>query len=295
MTADPDLVLVTSLAPGADPELQAAAITSWQRAGVTCCSVNSESEQERLKAFGADITFLNPSKTAEAAAGKPVPFVHDMIALACARYPAAKAIGIINDDILIREDVPFQHGLENTLETGVILGPRVDIASLAQADTYEDQDSPQFSVGYDLIIMPRSMALSLPPAPLALGMPFWDYWIPAHAVAAGWPLYAISDQVLLHVAHETVWDETVFVFFHALASAVLEGLAAQKSQEHRRFALAVDLLSQVYSDAFRAATGADSTPAHRDMLSRIYDRMQEVIVHHIKSAAQPMTLRRDDA
>ena len=290
MVSPDNLLLITSLAPKSDRALQAAALASWLNAGVSVCSVNTAQEQELLRGDFPEIPFLTPERTAEAAAGKPVPFIHDMFTLAKKHDPSAHAFGILNDDIILRSGIQFNQEFLDSLGDAMILGPRVDIARLQDAENYSDQEQPDFSVGYDLITVPARLVDQLPSAPLALGMPFWDYWLPIKAVIEDWPLKFISDQALLHPRHETVWDETVFVFFHALATALLQGAEQHKERENSRFKLVLDILVHSYSDLFSKGTAPEATSAQRDVLGSFYDRFQEVVVHYIKQTAQPLTL-----
>jgi hypothetical protein len=105
--------------------------------------------------------------------------------------------------------------------------------------------------------------------------------------------------VALHIGHETRWDNSIYVFFHALIGDVLA--VCQKSREQgtsataRQFDVLFDILSHVYGDVF--ARGTTPAPGSREpdtaaiaTLAAFYDRFQEVIVHHIKSCAVPLDI-----
>ena len=125
-------------------------------------------------------------------------------------------------------------------------------------------------------------------------MPFWDYWLPLMALLKGRPLKALLSPIALHVAHETRWDNTIYVFFHALIAAVLDvcGKTRERdsSAERRQFDLLLDVISHVYGDVFERGTkaGADGNtePRRHRRPGRVLRPVSEVAVHHIKSRAQ---------
>src|SRR5947207_75022 len=100
--------LATSLAPGRDLALQRAAVTSWRDAGFSVLSVNAPAEVPLLARDHPDVTLIAAATTAEKVAGKPVPYIRDLIKAlrtACAGrgVPLADCtVGIINDDIHLR-------------------------------------------------------------------------------------------------------------------------------------------------------------------------------------------------
>ena len=140
-------------------------------------------------------------------------------------------------------------------------------------------------------------------SPFCVGMPFWDYWMPLVALLKGRPLKALRSPVALHIAHETRWDDTIYVYFHALIGAVLQACEASRGRDTsatgRQFELLLDMLKHLYDDAFARGTktGSDGNvlPDAVEGLAAFYDRFQEVAVHHIKSRAQPLVLRAPSA
>ncbi|MSO99326.1 MAG: hypothetical protein EXR11_14110 [Rhodospirillaceae bacterium] len=110
----------------------------------------------------------------------------------------------------------------------------------------------------------------------------------------GHGLKALASPVALHVTHDTRWDRSVYVFFHALVSDMLRISADQKSRNDiPAFGLALDVLRHTYNDMFERATKASEgqdNAANMDVLAAFYDRIQEVVVHHIKTAAKPLLI-----
>ena len=155
-----------------------------------------------------------------------------------------------------------------------------------------------YAVGYDFFLMSGDVLADFANAPFCLGMPFWDYWLPLVALLKGRPLKALRSPVALHIAHETRWDNAIYVFFHALINAVMDVSRANRERDTsaaaRQFDLLYDAMSHIYADVFARGTtpGSDGTldPGGIAGLATFYDRFQEVAVHHIKSRAMAFTL-----
>jgi hypothetical protein len=185
------LLLATSLVPGADTALQTAAVDSWRSMGATVFSVNGAAEVAALSPKYPHVTFVTPPATAERIAGKPVPFIHDLMGTlrkACAERggPAADCtVGIINADIHLRFQPAQIQALANGARDAVILGSRVDLPSASAVDAFKPTGSETYSVGYDYFLMSGNLLDDFADSPFCLGMPFWDYWLPLIALLKG--------------------------------------------------------------------------------------------------------------
>ncbi|MBX7199511.1 MAG: hypothetical protein K1X51_09050 [Rhodospirillaceae bacterium] len=297
------IVLATSLVPQRDHALQTAAVASWRAAGFAVLSVNGAKEAEQVRREFPDVEVIAVERTAEHFAKKPVPFIHDLLAAlrkACGGANLADCtVGIINADIYMRPLPGLAPAIRREAKGALLLGPRVDVANRAAFETYAATGAETYSIGYDYFLMSGDLLDDFADSPFCMGMPFWDYWMPLAALLQGRPLKAVTTPVALHVAHETRWDGTIYLFFHALISYVIElcraGLRRDTSAASRQFDLMFDALSHVYAGVFERGTekapGADA-PAEAAVtaLADFYDRFQEVAVHHIKSRAMPITI-----
>ena len=167
---------------------------------------------------------------------------------------------------------------------------RYDAACLAWEQTCGDES---FSVGYDYFLMSADVLDDFADSPFCIGMPFWDYWLPLMALLKGRTLKALLSPVALHIAHETRWDDSIYVFFHALIAAVMDVCRTNRERgvapADRQFDLLFDVLGHAYADIFARGTGGEA-PGGVETLAAFYDRFQEVAVHHIKSSAVPLIL-----
>jgi hypothetical protein len=300
----PTCILVTSLLPSREPALRKAAVASWHRAGFIVLSVNAPAEIPALTADHPDVTLVAAPATADKIAGKPVPYIHDMLGAlraACRSHDVPLTdctVGIINDDIHLRLAPESLPALCAAAQGSVILGPRVDVAAAADLDRFTPTGKETYSVGYDYFVMSGDVLDDFGASPFCIGMPFWDYWLPLMALLRGRTLKSCQSPIALHISHETRWDNTIYVFFHALIAAVLD--LSRQSRERdisatgRQFDLLLDVLTHVYGDVFARGTepGKDGLPnaAGIDGLAAFYDRFQEVAVHHIKTRASTITL-----
>lgn len=298
--AAPQIILATSLAPRRDRDLQAAALASWRAAGFAVISVNGAKESGQVREEFPGVEVIVAERTAEQFAKKPVPYIHDLLSAlrrACAgRDLGACTVGIINADIYIRPLTGLLPALATAAKGALLLGPRVDVPDRAAFAAFAPTGAETYSVGYDYFLMSGDLLDDFAESPFCIGMPFWDYWMPLVALLKGRPLKTVAAPVALHAAHDTRWDDTIYLFFHALISHVLDLCRASTGKgtaaDSRQFDLMFDALTHIYAGVFARGTetppGATAPPeAAVAALADFYDRFQEVAVHHIKSRALP--------
>ena len=297
------IILATSLVPLRDHALQAAAVASWRAAGFAVISVNGAAEAAKVRIEFPGVEVVTAARTAEQFAKKPVPYLHDLLAAlraACAGKPLNECtVGVINADIFMRPLPDLAPVIRREAKGALLLGPRVDVGARAEFETFAPTGDETYSIGYDYFLMSGDLLDDFAESPFCMGMPFWDYWMPLVALLKGRPLKTITTPVALHVAHDTRWDDTIYLFFHALISYVIElcrsSTRRDLSAEARQFDLMFDALSHIYAGVFARGTetppGA-SGPAEDGVaaLADFYDRFQQVAVHHIKSRATPISV-----
>lgn len=299
------MILATSLVPGRDENLQRTNVESWKAAGFEVVSVNGAAEAEELKSTYTDVRIVIAEKTAERVAGKPVPHIHDLLKAlreGCTEQnlPLEQCIvGIINADIYLRAVPALAEILRAQTPGALVLGPRVDVSDASVFSSYSPTGDETYSVGYDYFVMSGELLDDFAESPFAMGMPFWDYWLPLVALLNGRTLRSLNAPVALHVHHDTEWDDTIYLFFHSLVAYVIElcrkTVGQDQSASARQFDFLFDVLSHVYGRTFEQGTapGTESSapdPAGIAALADFYDRFQEVVVHHIKSRAETITV-----
>lgn len=288
---NPRVSIATSLVPHKNIELQRLATQSWLDVGLGVISLNAEAEATQVAQQFPDITVQTTSRIAPKTVGKPLPFITDLLRAAAQHISEASVVGVINSDIFLRKDTEILSALlsENT-ETLTLL-PRVDVPDVAALTQYSPNSTQNFSIGYDGVFMPPSLIERIPQNLFCIGMPFWDYWLPLVMLLQGVPVKTIASPVALHVSHTTQWDQSVYLFFHALISDVLK-VSRVEHQKHKTtaFEIALDMLQHTYDDTFARATQPGAAATSIDSLASFYDRLQEVIVHHIKAKSCPVVV-----
>src|SRR5262249_52806756 len=131
-------------------------------------------------------------------------------------------VGIINADIYFRTLAGIGALMAQEAKGGLLLGPRIDVANAEAFAGFKPTGAETFAIGYDYFLMSGEPLNDFESSLCCMGMPFWDYWMPLVALLKGRPLKTLASPVALHVNHETRWDDTIYLFFHALISYVLE-------------------------------------------------------------------------
>lgn len=288
----PTLILATSLSPHDDRGVQPDAIKSWLDHGAKVLAINTTDEIDALRGSFPNVHFVEAQRTAEQHAGRPVPYIFDLLTAAKENSNEGDTLGIINADIFLRPAQDLKAFLIAEAEGAVVLGPRVDVTEKSVFQTYRPDIEPTYSIGYDYFIMSRDVVDDFTDSPFAMGMPFWDYWLPLTAYLAGRPLKALKSPVALHVHHETRWDDTIYLFFHALIAYALEQSRsnAESDAPHRRqLAFFLNVITHHYGSIFENGTGGrDGAAPDGEALAALadfYDRFQETAVHTIKANA----------
>lgn len=293
-----NFTFITSLSPRDERGVQPQAVQSWIDHGATVFALNTEQEISVLKSEFQSVEFIAAPRTAEQHAGRPVPYIFDLLNAAKDRTTEGDTIGIINADIFLRPLDGLLPWLKTQAEGALVLGPRVDVADTQAIRTYTPETTPTFSVGYDYFVMDRDLVDDFKDSPFALGMPFWDYWLPLTAYLAGRPLKALLSPVALHVHHETRWDDTVYLFFHSLIAYALEqskNTATDDNPAGRQLSFFLNVVAHHYGSIFENGTsGREATEADGNAIAAMadfYDHFQQTAVHTIKANAQ--TIRFD--
>jgi hypothetical protein len=209
---------------------------------------------------------------------------------------------LINADIVLASRPGSLHKILEVARAGTLIcGARVDVDDVAQAQQALSGGQPvsgELSGGYDYFALPRPfldlLTSRLTDSRLALGMPFWDYWLPLAALLAGTPTTAVEVPFALHGRHGSDWDQTKFVFFKLFVEALLRQMAPPPGSRLGA-GLQQSLLWQMVRfehDKLIEAAASSSTPAQgqaaQAALADFYDRQFAVFVHHIRTLTPPL-------
>lgn len=216
-----DLALATSIpptmrrpAPGGDdlgPAWRAACLASWPAPGWRVLTVNPAEEAATLADLPPDIAFRPAEPGVAAVFGRPGTWVADALGQAIAT--GAPVVGLINADIRLDLDAPRRAALAQRARTRLVACNRMDVGHPAQGA------GPFYRYGYDLILMPRDVALRIDMRGFALGVPWWDYWILLDALMQDVPVEVVQCAGIRHLAHQAAWHRPAWL-------AALRGMMA---------------------------------------------------------------------
>ena len=186
------MIIVTSLSPShSNAANQQAAIDSWQGMG-DCYSLNSPDED--VNGF-TDIEIIPTYKTVLDLLGKRCVNINAMIDLAISKRDD---LLIINSDIILCDPVEFK-------PDGITMLSRYDYL-------HDPIESKIFAAGFDVFHIPYKFLAMFPPSVYAMGVAWWDYWIPYRAILAGVPLYWPQGKHALHKLHGTQYSQAEWLY-----------------------------------------------------------------------------------
>ena len=182
------MILYTSLSPSAaSAPTQRACVQSWLDHG---------HEPVCVQAHGDDIAASLPDavrveRVKPTMAGhKPKPYVGLDAILDSFIASGLDRCGIVNGDIEIHD------------EDGLINAERDGVVCLRRYDHDGDRTRAKvFPSGFDMFVVTREQALSVPRSMFVIGQTWWDYWLPWSCSRAGHRLTTINDPVIFHRRH----------------------------------------------------------------------------------------------
>ena len=144
--------------------------------------------------------------------------------------------GLVNADILLAQRPWLAEMLRSHGSNGLMMARRVDInwPDCVHGDVYR--------FGLDLFVMDRAVADALPASTFAVGLPWWDFWLPIMAYLHGFDLYLLKRPVALHLTHSIRWCEDEWLeyglrLFEEMTEAATRALADESLADRGRYIL----------------------------------------------------------
>ena len=216
------IIIATSIPPNLsrrnagramDADYQKLCLRSWLECGFRVLSVNHPDEIPALARSYPEVSFVAIDRDARAVSGRPTPYIADLLrALLEAPEPIA---GIINSDIVFEPTPAWRSHLPRALDSAVIAGQRYDATSLL------DGTFRQYYWGFDYFFFQRNAARDLVETamPFAMGLPWWDYWLPAALSLRGREVVTLERPAVAHLIHKEPqlddgWRQLAMSFAH---------------------------------------------------------------------------------
>lgn len=188
------MIIATSLSPKhSNAANQQAAVDSWQHFG-KCVSFNTESEYEDVSHItGVEISTTH--KTVNGIIGKKLININVMIDYAIYH----------NDDLLLINSDIIINALPVFNNSGITIISRHDYTNVFG-------DGKIFAAGFDVFFIPKQLLHIFPPSIYAMGVAWWDYWIPYQSIKAKIPVFWPKGNYAYHKLHPTQYSHEEWVY-----------------------------------------------------------------------------------
>jgi hypothetical protein len=179
-----------------DSAYQELCIRSWLDCGFRVLSVNHREEIPALAAAHPEVAFIATERDASAVSGRRTPYIADL--LAALVHVHEPVVGIINSDIVFEPSNAWRNWLPNAAQDAVVTGQRHDATSLL------DGTFRKYYWGFDFFFFDRNSAEELleTPTPFAMGLAWWDYWLPAMLSFKGKRVLTLERPTVAHLIHK---------------------------------------------------------------------------------------------
>jgi hypothetical protein len=215
----------TTINPNGDIESQIYSIDTWA-SKFKVYSVNTKEEILRIKEKFKNVEFIETDKVVDFNGKKLVKLnaILDAIVMKKSKYSC-----ITNSDIILNKSIdPKKLISKKHLEDGIIVSKRYELGG---------EKIYQFEDGYDLFIFNIKNIKIFYNEGFALGMPWWDFWIPMMADRFLLKLYFTKNEVIYHKTHDTNYSYDSWEIFgnRFLAELISMGLKVNRVDGAKHF------------------------------------------------------------
>ena len=200
-----EIVVATSIPPvlsrrnaghAIDADYQRLCIRSWLDCGFRVLSINHPDEIPGLATSHPDISFLPTERDASAVSGRRTPYIADLLRALIEKDGAVA--GIINSDLVFEPSAEWQGWLPGAVRDAVVTGQRHDATSLFTG-TFR-----KYYWGFDFFFFDIKTARDLVETamPFAMGLAWWDYWLPTAASLKGRRVITLERPTVAHLIHK---------------------------------------------------------------------------------------------
>jgi hypothetical protein len=206
-----------------DAEYQKLCLRSWSECGFRVLSVNHRDEIPTLAAQYPEVTFVPAERDASAISGRRTPYIADLLQAVVGT--GEPVVGIINSDLVFEPSAAWKDGLPRAVSDAVVTGQRHDATSLIEG-TFR-----KYYWGFDFFFFHIKAVPDLIDSamPFAMGLAWWDYWLPAALSLTGRRVLTLERPTVAHLIHkepqlDDSWRELAMRF----ATFVVQGAAKHR-------------------------------------------------------------------
>jgi hypothetical protein len=177
-----------------------ACTTSWRRFFSHVISVNSFLEKDlEIEELVRDVRYVPTDLMNQV--GKPVTLFNDLLNEA----HGYDLIGVINADIYLAGAV--DDALRGLGVDTFVAERRTDV------DTVDSTEGSLYPYGYDFFVLPAPLLPIVSGTDLALGVPWWDHFVPVSLILAGHRPTGRGTGLAFSLRHEERWDANLWVVY----------------------------------------------------------------------------------
>jgi hypothetical protein len=189
-------------------DYQRRCIASWIDCGFDVCSINAPQE-EIPQEFAKLVRVEKTERDASEIAGKPLPYLQDMIDVIVRVTAGSGGFALTNADILLSsETVDISESVRTLRPQECIVEPRMDFAVMDKIS-----EGSLYPSGFDFFAFRAEDARSLSLNRFVFGRPWWDYALPLSACFQGWRRKRIESPFAFHMLHDERWDRKSWTKF----------------------------------------------------------------------------------
>jgi predicted negative regulator of RcsB-dependent stress response len=238
MSFSEKIAVVTSIPPklsrfdGRNPigeKYQRLCIDSLIACGFQILSVNDREEISLLSALYPEVTFVQTDRNSSAISGRKTPYIADLLD-AVAKTPG-DTVGIVNSDIIFEPSETWLEDLPRAVKQSIILGQRYDTVSLSHSIP------TKYFWGFDYFFFQKEKISEIVKnsLPYAMGLPWWDYWLPVALAFKGCEIKVLESPSIIHLDHGKGFNRTAmrymaqrFIEFVVKSSDAGEGVISPR-------------------------------------------------------------------
>ena len=159
-------------------------------------SINDPEEICRLAPEYPEVTFIPTNRNASKISGRKTPYIADLLG-ALANASPENIVGIVNSDLIFEPGESWQNILSHAVKESVVLGQRYDTVSLSGAVPRK------YFWGFDYFFFEKERIGELIESslPFAMGLPWWDYWLPVALAFQGRDIRRLERPAIIHLDH----------------------------------------------------------------------------------------------
>lgn len=188
------LSILTSLSPK-NIEHQVACINTWNSWGGKIYALNTIDEIKLLKPNFPYITFIEAPRSALNLYTKSYMFINDILSINT--WIENDIIAIINSDIAFDSSLFMQNAHSD------ILDKATDSFVFANRYDVKATEKTIYKLGFDVFIFPAKFIKLIQPNRLAMGVPWWDYYLPMISLLDKFPTLHWINNGITHKHHTT--------------------------------------------------------------------------------------------